>query len=200
MALNDKQLAWFIRHFKHTKNDEICAKLGISISYLHVLARKYNLAKSRQFMRKTQAAATEAARVAVANENEEQRQRRREIARQNNQKGRFTVGVYALGKKSAEELAIINQKRRDSWQKTRHADEVRLNWGYEQQTNFHFARHQDPQRQRSLMALRCNLRKQGYLIPQKGGMVAYITTDTKRSEQREKHAQKLGMIIREQAA
>jgi hypothetical protein len=31
-------------------------------------------------------------------------------------------------------------------------------------------------------------------------MVAYVTSDTKRSEQREEHAQKLGMIIREQAA
>ena len=38
--LTEKELTWVIRHYKHTKNDEIMEKLGISHSSLHRIARK----------------------------------------------------------------------------------------------------------------------------------------------------------------
>lgn len=197
MALNDKQLAWFIRHYKHTKNDEICAKLGISTSYLHNLARRHGLKKSKQFMKKCQAAAVVAAKIAVENEDDEAKARRADNARKNAEKGRFQKGEWALANKTAEELAAINEKRKETWYKTRRDDEVRLNWGLPQETNFHFARVQDPHRNRCLMQLRTNMRrKNGYEIPQKSGMVAYVVATTKRSVKREENAKKFGMIIR----
>lgn len=197
MKLTEKQLAWFIRHYKHTKNADICQKLGISESYLHSLARLHGLKKSRQFMAKTQANAVAAAKVAVANEDEEAKQRRRDQANRNrNPERSFRKGVWSLANKTAEELAAINERRKASWRKTRQDDEVRLNWGLEQQTNFHFARLHDQAQNHRLMQLRSNLRKCGYLIPQRSGMVAYVVATTKRSEKREKNAQKFGMIIR----
>ena len=185
-----------MRHFKHTKNDDLCARLGISTSYLHRLAREHGLKKTPQFMRKMQAAATEAAKIAVLNEDDEAKARRADNARKNAEKGRFPKGKWALANKTAEELAAINEKRKETWYKTRRDDEVRLNWGLPQETNFHFARVQDPHRNRCLMQLRSNMRKNGYLIPQRSGMVAYVVATTKRSERREKNAKKFGMIIR----
>lgn len=50
--LSPEQEKWLIRHFKHTKNDEIKALLGISDSTLHRMDRGFGLKKSRQFMQK----------------------------------------------------------------------------------------------------------------------------------------------------
>lgn len=196
MALNDKQLAWVIQHYKHTKNDEICAKLGISTNYLHTIARRHGLKKSKQFMKKCQAAAVVAAKIAVENEDGDAKALRAANARKNSEKGRFQKGKWALAKKTEEQLAAINAKRAESWHKTRYDDEVRLNWGYAQETKFRYARLQDNHQNQCLMHLRHNLRKCGYEIPQRSGMVVYIVATTKRSPKREKNAQKYGMIIR----
>lgn len=196
MKLNEKQTKWLMLHFKHTKNAEICAKLGISESYLHRLARQYGLTKTRQFMSKMQANAVEFAKAAVAAEDDEAKARRAENARKNAEKGRFKKGVWALANKTAEELAEINERRKASWYATRQSDETRLNWGLEQQTNFHFARHPDHAKNVRLCQLRGYMRKKGYEIPQKSGMVAYVVATTIRSEKCEKTAEKLGMLIR----
>ena len=52
--LTEKELAWVIRHYKHTKNDVIMERFRISHSSLHRIAREHGLTKSRQFMKKTQ--------------------------------------------------------------------------------------------------------------------------------------------------
>ena len=195
-ALTDRQLAWFIRHYKHTKNDEICAKLGISTSYLHILARRHGLKKTKQFMKKCQAAAVVAAKIAVENEDGDAKALRAENASKNSEKGRFQKGKWALANKTETELAAINAKRAESWKKTRRDDEVRLNWGYEQETKFQYARLQDKHQNQCLMQLRHNLRKCGYEIPQRSGMVVYIVATTKRSPKREKNAEKYGMLIK----
>lgn len=199
MTLTDKQTQWLIRHFKHTKNDIIIARLNISMSYLHRLARALGLKKTKQFMRKTQANAVVHAQAAIAAEDEEAKERRRQQANQNRNPDRcFKPGEYSLAKKTPEERKKINAKRAASWMQTRQADETRLNWGLPQQTNFHFARDPDPDKNQRLCKLRCYLRNhRGYDIPGKAGMVIFITAETKRSPKMELRAQKLGMIIRE---
>ena len=57
-SLTDKQVQWIVKHYQHTKNDDIMAKFGIGESTLHRIARKYGLKKSRQQQRKTQRNAT----------------------------------------------------------------------------------------------------------------------------------------------
>lgn len=147
MKLTDRQTAWLIRHFKHTKNDEICAKLGISASYLHRLARLHGLTKTRQFMRKMQLAASLAGAIAIANEDDEAKERRRQQANKNRNPDRcFKVGRYALEGKTAEERAAINEKRRQSWLKTRRDDEIRLNWATSGRRGFGIADCKTPKR------------------------------------------------------
>lgn len=199
MKLTDRQTQWLIRHFKHTKNEGITARLNISLSYLHRLARQLGLKKTRQFMRKTQANAVAHAQIAIANETDEQKERRRQQANQNRNPDRcFKPGIYALADKTPDEMAAIKAKQAETWKATRRADETRLNWGLPQQTNFHFARDPDPQKNQQLCKLRCYLRHRcRYDIPGKSGMVIYITAETNRSEKMEQRAIKLGMIIRE---
>ena len=60
--LSERETKWFISHYKNTRNDEIQVKLNITYSALHRLARQYGLKKTRKFMKKTQAEATEKAR------------------------------------------------------------------------------------------------------------------------------------------
>lgn len=197
MKLTEKQTAWLIRHFKHTKNDEICAKLNISSSYLHRLARLHGLTKTRQFMRKMQLAASRAGVIAIANEDDEAKERRRQQANKNrNPERSFRKGVYALANKTPEELAAIHAKQAAKWKATRKADEIRLNWGYEQQTKFRFRRLQDPDQNTEACKLRSYMRRIGYKIEGRSGMVAYITPDTKRSERCENKAIKLGFRVR----
>jgi hypothetical protein len=199
MKLTDRQTQWLIRHFKHTKNDEITARLHISASYLHRLARQLGLKKTKQFMRKTQANAVVHAQAAIAAEDEEAKERRRQQANQNRNPDRcFKPGIYFLASKTAEERAAIQAKQTATWKATRRADETRLNWGLPQQTKFHFARDPDPEKNKAIIKLRCYLRNRcRYEIPGKSGMVIYITAETNRSLKLEQRAQKLGMIVRE---
>lgn len=199
--LTDKQTQWLIRHFKHTKNDDIAARFNISLSHLHRLARLYGLKKTHQFMTKTQANAAAFAKIAIANEDDEEKERRKQQARDNGKKNRFKPGTYALANKTPEEMAAIQAKKVATWKATRRADEIRLNWGREQKTKFHFGRHPDRDKNTELSKLRCYLRKmRGYHIPGKAGMVIYITADTKRSPRQEQKAQRLGMLLREKQA
>lgn len=59
--LNEQQVAWLVKHYKHTRNADIQAKLGLSEGSLHRMARKLGLSKSPQFIRKTQEAAAKKA-------------------------------------------------------------------------------------------------------------------------------------------
>lgn len=196
IILTPQQQAWFVAHYKHTKNEVICAKLGITLSTMQRIKRDLGLTKSQQFMHKMQTNATAAAQIAVANETDEQKERRRQQARTNGAKSRFAPHEYALRDKSPEELSDIHRRKSETWRKTRREDEIRLNWGYQQQTKFHFARLKDTDLNRQLCGLRYYLRKLCYDIPQKSGMVAYITAYTKRSAKCEAKAKQFGMIFR----
>lgn len=199
MKLTEQQTQWLIRHFKHTKNDEIAARLNISLSYLHRLARQLGLKKTRQFMRKTQANAVAHAQEAIANETDEQKERRRQQANQNRDpKCCFQKGRNPFAGKTAEQMREINAKRKATWERTRKADEIRLNWGREIKTRFIFAKHPDPDKNQRLIKIRCYLRnRRKYNIQGRGGMLAIITSETQRSLKMEQQATKLGMIFRE---
>ena len=61
ITLDDKQEAYLVKHFKHTKNAELAAKLNIGERSVVRLARKLGLKKTPQFMRKCQQEMTAAA-------------------------------------------------------------------------------------------------------------------------------------------
>jgi hypothetical protein len=197
IVLTDAQTKWLRKHFKHTKNDVIRERLGLSHSTLHRIARELGLKKTRQFMAKMQMAASMAGKAAIEAEDEAAKERRRQQANTNRNPERcFKKGKWSLAKCPPEKLSIINAKRAASWLKTRRADEVRLNWGLPTQTKFHFRRHLDPDKNRKLCSLRNYLKRKGYEIPGRAGMAAYVTRETRRSAKMETKAKKLGMIIK----
>jgi hypothetical protein len=53
--LTEEQLAYLDKHFKHTNNSELCRVLGCSKSFLHKIASRRGLKKSRQFIKATNA-------------------------------------------------------------------------------------------------------------------------------------------------
>ena len=197
IVLPDVQIQWLKKHFKHTKNDVIRERLGLSHSTLHRIARELGLKKTRQFMAKMQMAASMAGKAAIAAEDEAAKERRRQQVNANRNPERcFKKGKWSLAKCPPEKLSIINAKRAASWRKTRDADEVRLNWGLPTQTKFHFRRHPDPDKNRKLCSLRNYLKRKGYEIPGRAGMAVYVTRETRRSAKMEIKAKKLGMIIK----
>lgn len=197
ITLSEPQIKWLQKHFKHTKNDVIRERLGLSHSTLHRIARELGLKKTRQFMAKMQMAASMAGKAAIAAEDEAAKERRRQQANANRNPERcFKKGKWSLAKCPPEKLSIINAKRAASWLKTRRADEVRLNWGLPTQTKFHFRRHLDPDKNKKLCSLRNYLKRKGYEIPGRAGMAVYVTRETRRSAKMETKAKKLGMIIK----
>lgn len=197
IVLTAAQTSWLQKHFKHTKNEEICKKLNLSHSTLHRIARELGLKKTRQFMAKMQLAASTAGKAAIAAEDEAAKERRRQQANQNRNPERcFKKGEWSLSSKTPKRLSIINAKRKASWRKTRDADEVRLNWGLPTQTKFRYRRHPDPEKNKQLCELRSYLKRKGYEIPGKAGMAVFVTRETRRSEKMEIKAKKLGMIIK----
>lgn len=197
ITLSEPQIKWLQKHFKHTKNDVIRERLGLSHSTLHRIARELGLKKTRQFMAKMQMAASMAGKAAIAAEDEAAKERRRQQANANRNPERcFKKGKWSLAKCPPEKLSIINAKRAASWLKTRRADEVRLNWGLPTQTKFHFRRHLDPDKNKKLCSLRNYLKRKGYEIPGRAGMTVYVTRETRRSAKMETKAKKLGMIIK----
>ena len=197
ITLSEPQIKWLKKHYKHTKNDIIRERLGLSHSTLHRIARELGLNKTRQFMAKMQMAASMAGKAAIEAEDEAAKERRRQQANQNRNPERcFKKGEWSLAKCPPEKLSIINAKRAAAWRKTRQADEVRLNWGLPTQTKFHFRRHLDPEKNKQLYSLRNYLKRKGYEIPGRAGMIVYVTRETRRSEKMETKAKKLGMIIK----
>jgi hypothetical protein len=197
ITLSEPQIKWLKKHFKHTKNDVIRERLGLSHSTLHRIARELGLKKTRQFMAKMQMAASMAGKAAIAAEDEAAKERRRQQANANRNPERcFKKGKWSLSGKTSAQLAVINAKRKASWRKTRDADEVRLNWGLPTQTKFHFRRHLDPDKNKKLCSLRNYLKRKGYEIPGRAGMAVYVTRETRRSAKMESKAEKLGMIIK----
>ena len=75
IVLSDVQIQWLKKHFKHTKNDVIRERLGLSHSTLHRIARELGLKKTRQFMAKMQMAASMAGKAAIAAEDEAAKKR-----------------------------------------------------------------------------------------------------------------------------
>lgn len=61
IVLTERQEAWLVKHFKHTKNADVAAKLGISPQAVARFAARLGLKKTPQFMKKCQREMTDAA-------------------------------------------------------------------------------------------------------------------------------------------
>ena len=172
IILTDQQEAWLQKHFKHTKNEDIAEKLGVSLRSVNRLAEKRGLKKSWQFMRKTQldaaAAANKSNRI-----NGTYPPKGYKIPRSEEfwfQKGEKPVDRLGA-KRDAERIAKSAASRKETFKLER----ARAIFGLPRQTKMQFI-----QRPRKQVHVRYYLRKRGYVV-ERGSNVAYYNNQTKRS-------------------
>lgn len=171
IVLTEKQEEWLIKHFKHTKNEEIAKKLNISPRSVVRLARRRGLEKSRPFMKKIQKEAAEKANISNR-VNGTYPPKGYQIP--NRESSYFQKGVKPIDrlgeKREAERVAKSAASRKETYR----LEKGRALFGLPLQTKMKVVRH--PRQQ---VLLRYRLKKLGYII-ERGGRVAYYDDNTKR--------------------
>lgn len=172
IILTDQEEAWLQKHFKHTKNEDIALRFGVSLRSVNRLAEKRGLKKSWQFIRKMQLDA-----AAAANKSHR-------INGTYPPKGyhipggeafRFKKGekpIDRLGaKREAERIAKSTQTRKETFK----LEKARALYGLPRQTKLKVV-----QRPRKQVHVRYYLRKRGYVV-ERGSNIAYYNSETERS-------------------
>lgn len=164
---------WIIRHFKHTRNDEMKEKFGLSDGWLHRFAREHGLRKSRQFMAKCQAATAAAAKEShIIHGTYPPKGYVIPGSRENRFKPGETNLMRMGKKKEAERIRKSAEARRATF-KLEHA---RATFGLPRETKLRVLR-----RPHFVTSIRRHLRSRGYEIAW-GSDVAYYDGNTRRSE------------------
>lgn len=184
--LTEKELLWFIKHYQHTRNDEIQVKLNITYSSLHRIARQYGLKKSRHFMKMTQGEATRKAKESHEL-NGTYPPKGYVIPR--SEEFRLKKGVGMKDRMTRKQMREMREKGNASRNETIAKEKRRILYGFEQQTKMRLV--QEPTNKKSL---RHNMKRRGYEV-ERGGNIIRITAETQRSEICEKHATALGFSI-----
>ena len=202
-SLTEKEVAWIVKHFKHTKNDDIMAKFDIGESTLHRLARKYGLKKTKQQMRKMQRNAANHANAACKKYGvyEETRQRMKIKMREMYASGivhpaGFKPGVSNRERLGEKRFRAAIEKSVASTKETRRKERMRIRWGLPQKTKLRLHPYGLTAKGRKKINYRHNLRKRGYLI-EWGCDDVYYDEGTDRSDAVEANAGKLGFTFKE---
>ena len=173
IVLTEKQEAWLIKHFKHTKNAEIAAKLGVSETTMHRHARRLGLKKTPQFVAKCQREMTEAAkRSHLINGTYPPKG----FQIPGKEKGYFKIGETNLQRLGPKREAERIRKATASREKTRKSERARAVFGLPQRTKLRVIPAPNAKLQ-----LRYYLKKRGYLLDEKE-RIAYYTEETKRGK------------------
>lgn len=172
IILTDRQEAWLQKHFKHTKNEDIARRLGVSVRSVSRLADKRGLTKSRQFMKRTQFDAAAAANYSNRI-NKTYPQKGYQVP--NREKGYFKKGERPIdrigAKREAERIAKCKQSRKETFR----LEKARALFGLPRKTKLQVVRR--PQKQ---VWTRSYLRQRGYIV-ERGSNVAYYNSETNRS-------------------
>lgn len=170
--LTEKQVAWLKKHFRNTKNAVLAEKLGISESGLHRLARLHGLKKTKQFMRKTQRATSEAAKASHLKNGTYPPKGYRIPRSEEYQFKKGETPVQRLGKrKEKARIAKCVESRKQTYKLER----ARALFGLERKTKLHVVK--QPLKK---IQTRYYLRKRGYIIYDPA-FVAYYDENTRRA-------------------
>lgn len=165
IVLTDRQEKWLIRHYMHTKNEEIAQKLGISQASVHRFARALGLKKSRQYMVKCQQACSEAAKQSHLINNTYPPKGYKIPGRE---KYRFKPGESSLDRLGPKREAKRIQRAAESRKKTYKIEKARAIWGLERRTKLRVLR-----QPREKTLLRYYLKKRGYIVDDAAFKVYY---------------------------
>ena len=172
IILTDGQEAWLQQHYKHTKNEEIAKRLGISITSVSRFARRRGLKKSPQFMKKclaeTAAAANRSHRL-----NGTYPPKGFQIP--NREKTQFKKGEKPIERLGAQREAERLAKCVESRKKTFKLEKARALFGLPRQTKMLVIK-----KPRKQIRMRHYLKKRGYII-ERCSNVAYYNSETQRS-------------------
>lgn len=177
ITLTEEQERWLVRHFRHTRNEEIGERLGISQSSLHRLAREMGLTKSRQFVRKMQRNAADKAKASHL------------------RNGTYPPKGFIIprseefrfkpGETSAQRIGKAGERRRiersaESRRKTFREEKARALFGVPRKTRLRVVK--EP---RGKTCQRWYLKSRGYILDERE-LIAYWTEDTRRAKILEK--------------
>lgn len=179
MEITAAQEAWLIKHYKHTKNAEVAAHLGISQSTMHRIVRKLGLKKTPQFMRKCQQATTAAAKESHLRNGTFPLKGHVIPNRYSFPKG--VSNVERFGKRVEAERI---RKSTESREKTRKSEKARATFGLPQRTKMHVI-----PVPRAKIYLRWYLKSRGYILDEIA-RVAYYDENTKRGKKIEEKPQR----------
>lgn len=201
-SLTEREVRWIIRHFQHTRNQDIMEKFGIGESSLHRIARKHGLRKSRQFMKKKQREAVEIAHQACVRYGiyEESAERMRQLAIERSERGERIPGAFMpgvnnemrLGKKRNRERI---EKARQTRNKSIELDRKRMRFGLPQRTNMRLHYYGYTEAHRKASVHRHLFRRAGYIVDY-GSDTVYYDEDTVRRPKMEANAHKYGLKVR----
>ena len=172
ITLSPEQERWLVRHFKHTRNDDIMDRLGISHSTLHRKARELGLTKTRQFMRKVQ---REAADKAKASHLRNGTYPPKGYIIPRSEEFRFKAGVTPAERLGDERNRQRIERSAESRRKTFREERARKLFGLPQRTGLRVLK--EP---RGKTGHRWYLRKRGYILDERE-LIAYWTDETRRA-------------------
>ena len=182
--LTPEQLVWFRENFDHTKNQELADRLGTSPRSVTRMARELGLWKTKEFVAAMQRNASEhgarANRLMGGNAGAVNLLKYGKATR-------FKAGESNKDRMSAEAFAEMHRRIGESRKETFRKERVRVNWGFEQKTNLRVIRC-PPEK----IYVRNKLRKRGYEIA-RASNEAVITETTRRSQQMEARAERMGI-------
>lgn len=179
MEVTASQETWLIKHYKHTKNAEVAAHLGISESTMHRIVRKLGLKKTPQFMRKCQQAATAAAKESHLR-NGTYPPKGFVIPNRYS----FPKGVSNVEKLGKRKEADRIRKSTESREKTRKSERARATFGLPQRTKLRVIPIPVAK-----VKLRWYLKSRGYILDEIA-RVAYFDENTKRGKRIEEKPQR----------
>jgi hypothetical protein len=175
-VLTKEQERWLIKHFKHTKNAAICERLCCSLSTLARLARQMGLKKSKQFQRKCQEEAMNAAhhshRVNGTWPAKGFAIPRRELYQ-------FKKGERLADRVGEERAKEARAKAAVTLNEIRRKEKIRARWGLPQRTRLRVV-----PVPREKIALRSYLKGRGYIIDEEQ-RIAFYTDATHRASRLE---------------
>lgn len=172
IELTQNQEAYLVKHFKHTHNAKLVEYLGISESTLHRMARKLGLKKSKQFMRKCQAATAAAAKISHLAFNTYPPKGYRIPG---SEKHQFLPGHSMKEKIGEERWQRAKMKARETRRETFRKERARAIFGLPQKTKLRVK-----QQPRQKVLDRSYLKRRGYIIDETE-VIAYWTPDTRRA-------------------
>lgn len=192
--LTEKETEWIIKHYKHTKNNDILFKFGIGESTLHRLARKHGLTKSRQFMQKQQKINADAGYKACEEYGiyEESRKRAVEQWKKLKAEGKslgFKKGENNRSRLSKKKYAEMIKKMSESRAELIRKERMRVKWGLPQKTRLKVF---GGGKMKS--CYRHILKNKGYIV-ERGCKVVYYDETTNRSPRSEVSARNYGIRI-----